>query len=389
MLLLTILLYAYYILTMIFPHNELIESSERIYPQVTMVIICAYLFYFTIKNINKILKTPILRSFIPLLFLLAVYIFYPSFNPQGENVVYPNALWYIKSVVAIPFMFYVYVELEKDDKKNLKYLYLIYLIQIVYAFYCLISDRLLSLAGSEEMFDSNAGFILVSLLPMTLLIPIRRLRLYMAAILTLACMYSGQRSAALAAIFFLIFSFPSLRMSVKTIDVVIFSLAFLFLGIPILQDSIDNILMRNTYDIEHGSFGSGRSIFWKIVWDGIWDGSPMQILFGHGSCTVAYLIKEKYGMAISSHNGWLDYLYMYGILGLFLYIKPLWAIFRNNRAISRALPSYKNFVIAMLILFLVKCTTSHGNWEIHMMPFAMSIAFIVHKYEKTFTEKAI
>ena len=92
------------------------------------------------------------------------------------------------------------------------------------------------------------------------------------------------------------------------------------------------------------------------------------------------LLKRTYGMAILSHNGWLDYMYIYGLGGLLLFTKTLISLIINNKKVNAVLCQYRNILLIIFILFIVKCSSSHGNWDISVMPLAMTLAVIMHDY---------
>lgn len=377
----TCLLISYYVLTMLFPHSNVNLSSDRIYPQVVMALLSIYMFIQALKNWRVIANVKLLSSFTPLLLLIIFYVIYPLSSPNGESVLYSNIIWILKNIIGIPFMLYIFVQLQKDEEKNIQYIYTIYIMQIIYAVYSLMIDRInYSILIGEHGFDSNAGFILISCIPMALLISNKRLRIYLVCMLVLACVFSGQRSAALAAAICIPFCISSLKSSIKTVDIVILLLAFIVIGLPVLSDSIDNLALRHEIDTESDSYGSGRSVFWAYVWEGVWD-QPLLSFFGHGTCSVPYLLSQKYGMPIYSHNGFLDYLYMYGIIGLVFYIKPLFEILRHNKVYNMLVLQDKNILLILFILFITKSASSHGNWDISALPLAMTVAIAAHKIE--------
>ena len=56
-------------------------------------------------------------------------------------------------------------------------------------------------------------------------------------------------------------------------------------------------------------------------------------------------------MAISSHNGFLDCLYVYGLLGLIAYIAIFVSVIRRYDVVKRLVPQYKK----RLYVFLSVC----------------------------------
>lgn len=365
---------------MLFPHGDEAVEQMRILPQTMMAIVGIYSTYLLISNYNKIRRGILFKPFLSLLIMAGIYIIYPCDSFEG---LYENTLFVLKSYMAILFMFAVYINLKKGGENNFKYIYYLYFIQIVYAFYKLYTDRMMFISGEHELFDSNAGFMLICLLPAALILPNnQRLKLYLSALIILGCVYSGQRSAALASVVCIPFFINYIKKGIKHTDVFLFLIAFIFVAWPILTEAIDNINMRNELDASKDSFGSGRSIFWLHVWEGFRSGDIVQHLFGFGTNTVPILLKETYGMAIGAHNGWLDALYSYGLIGLYIYSTTIFVLLIKNKYVNRNLKEYKNILLILFILFFVKSITSHGYWDIAVMPYSLVIAVIAYKLDK-------
>ena len=382
----TALIVAYYVLTMLFPSNNPLVETQRIYPQVCMAIICIYLLCDAIKNRALISESKIMRAFIPLVTIGFIYILYPMYNQNGQNVLFSNGITFLKDFMGIPFMFYIYTQMQKDEENCIRNIKIIFAFQLIYAFYSLWYDRqLFLLKAVAEGFDSNSGFILVCCIPMTLLIKQSKLKMYLYITLCLACIYCGQRSAALAALVTIPLCFKKLISSKKPIDAIVFLLCFILFGLPVLLESINNLIIRNQVDAANNQIGSGRGEFWMYVWNGIWNSPLHEIIFGHGSSTVQLLLEKKYGLHILSHNGWLDYLYMYGLIGFFIYFKSIITLFIEQRLFFDKHSKYKKCLTILFVIFLVKCSTSHGNWDVFTLPMAMCLGIIAHKF-KTHTE---
>lgn len=384
--LLTFFVLAYYILTMMFPARDDSLQGYRIFPQITMGIICIYCLWIAINKSRILLQVKLFQPFFALMLMGFVYVFFSESLANIAN----NFLGYLTAFMSILFMFTLYIHLDTDEQMAKRNIYFIFLMQIIFAFYHLWQDLFMGYAVDMRrggIHDSHAGFILECCLPFTLILPIKRLRLYTYIILFLGTIYCGQRTAALVAIATLPFGFSYLRQSIKKSDIAILSILFAIAIIPIATLAINNLLARHEYDMRSGSVGSGRQIFWAIIWRHFWDNDLLYILFGNGYGSVQSLLKRTYGMAILSHNGWLDYMYIYGIGGLFLFIKTLVSLISANKKINSVLSQYKNILLIIFILFIVKCSGSHGNWDISVMPIAMTLAIIMHDYTKVETEK--
>lgn len=377
----TILIVIYYILTMLFPHDDPSAASLRILPQTVMGLLGVYSIYIYIVKFNKFYKEEFFRPYVLLLLISIIYILYPF---GGIDVIFNNFINVIKYNMALLFMFTM-LYLIKDEEDN-KYVYIIYAIQVFYAFYQLYMDRFKFVMMQDDVFDSNAGFILICLLPMALMLPVPRLRLYLSAAIILGCIYSGQRSAALAATLCFPLCMNYLKKSIKLIDIFIFITAFVLLIEPVLQKSIENIQLRNEIDTDRGNFGSGRSEFWLIVWDAFWSGNIFQILFGYGTQTVQALLEKTYGHKMAAHNGWLDTLYSYGLLGTILYAKSIFIFLKCNKFINTKLPHIKNMCFILFILFFTKGITSHGYWDISVIPFTLVYTLIIFQIKNKKTK---
>lgn len=377
----TIIIVAYYVLTMLFPSNNPLVEAQRIYPQICMAILGIYLLSDAIKNKQLILESKLMRAFVPLVVLGFVYILYPI-NQNGQNVIFSNVITFLKNFMGILFMFYIYTQMEKDESKCIKGIRIVYVIQLIFSFYSLWYDRQLFLKTGAESFDSNSGFILVCCIPMAMLIKQDKLRLPLFITLCIACLFCGQRSAALAAFVSIPFCLKYLTSSIKLVDVIIFSICFVLIGLPFFMESVDNIIIRNQMDEANNSFGSGRGEFWVYVWNGVWESPLDEIIFGHGTSTVQLLLAKKYGLHIVSHNGWLDYLYMYGLLGFFIYLRSVVTLYRERRFFLDINIKYKTCLTVLFVIFLVKCSTTHGNWDIATLPLAMCLGVIAYKHKK-------
>lgn len=375
----TVLVILYYILTVIFPSKDDSLQGYRIIPQTTMGLICIYCLWMSINRSNLVLQVRLFRPFFALSLMGLVYVIFSV----GTINIMDCFLQYLASYMSIFFMFTLFLLLQTEEHTTKRNIYIIFIVQVLYAFYSLWMDLYMGYAIDMRrggIHDSHAGFILECCLPFSLLIPKKRLRLYTYIILFLGTLYCGQRTAALVAIATLPFSFTYLRESIKKNDILILCLFAIIVIIPIVMAAINNLMTRHEYDIKSGYIGSGRHIFWAIVWNNFWEGDLLYILFGNGYGSVQDLLKRTYGLAILSHNGWLDYMYIYGLGGLFLFIKTLISLIINNKKVNAVLCQYRNILLIIFILFIVKCSSSHGNWDISVMPLAMTLAVIMHDY---------
>ncbi|MCQ2095120.1 MAG: O-antigen ligase family protein [Bacteroidaceae bacterium] len=368
---------AYYILDLAFPYGQKETDSYRIFPQAVMAIICISCLVMTIGNLRTIRKYSFTKPFLCYATLALLYVPYPCW---GESNLHDNIIFFLKSYIAIFVIFTFIVFYKRDEKKTNRVAHIIFFVQVIYVMVKLLVDKHNSLIEEEELFDSNAGFMLVCCIPFSLTIRHRRLRLYLYSLLIIACIYSGQRSAALTAIVTVPIAAIYFWKKVKTKDVIILLSALIIIGIPLISSAYDNIVARNQEDMLKDSVGSGRNIFWKIVWNDFWNGDPVYYFIGHGTNTVQFLLDKKYGIAIGAHNGWLDHLYTFGLTGLALYSLTILSLLRNSRKINRHLPHMKHLTLLTFTLLMVKVSTSHGYWDISSIPISLVLSRIFYQY---------
>ena len=78
---------------------------------------------------------------------------------------------------------------------------------------------------------------------------------------------------------------------------------------------------------------------------------------------------------------------MYGIVGFVIYGSIVLRLYAYDRKISHTVKVYKNIFIIIVLLFMVKSTTSHGNWDISVMPLTQAIALVMVDYKKSLSFK--
>ena len=370
--LITIVSVFYYVLNIIFPtdYSEFAENSNRIYPQMAAAAIFCLSIVIVVMDYLRIRNNSIMVCSSAILLMAVIYIAYPL------NAV-PNLLIVMRSYTAIIFMLALYVLLRrvKDVSYWEKHISVIFFFQLLFGLFSLVSDKISAVQTGEELFDSNSGFILVSCLPMALVFPYKRLRIYLYSLVVLACVYTGQRSAALAALISVLPAFPVLRRNIKRIDVTVLLIAIVLLAIPVLGEAMQNIHERNVYDMSKGDLGSGRLVFWGIVLNDFVSHDIFHIIFGNGTNSVAAVLEESYGIAIGAHNGWLDFLYTFGIVGLSVYAAFFVVLLKNAFACWYKDRYYSYFSLLMFIVFFIKASTSHGFFDISMIPYMMALAY--------------
>jgi hypothetical protein len=382
--LLFVLLTIYYLLNVVFPESyvngALVDNPSRIYPQILMGLIFIYCCFFIVTYMSALYKFRYNRAFIVLILLMFFYAFLPS---KAQTSTFDHLIYFMKSTMAVQLMLVYFLVLVKNGKEE-KWIYIIFFVQVAYALYNLYFDyqSFQDVRFTHDVLDSNSGFILASCLPLCFLLPQKRLRVYVYFIILCATMLSGQRSAALAAAITIPFAFKLIKTDLKRIDYIFFILFIIVFIKPMFDFAMNNLLQRHLEDMARGAdaYGGGRATFWVIVWDSFWNGDSAQMIFGRFYDSVPDLLFRKYGIRIYSHNGWLDMLYMFGFIGFFIYLKCYLTLYKANKKISRVMPEYKHLILMMLLILILKSSTSHGNFDISYIPFFSCLSIIFAHY---------
>lgn len=382
---------AYFVFNVLFPAKQgmlvMADDGRRIYAQVCLVSIIFYSLIYIIKNLFVFTRN---RYFAPYWQYLLMSVLYMScyviFPGNDLATPFEAVVQILKSTAAI-FVYFGFYLVARKDPHNSKYLYAILLLQVVYSVIFLGMDYYHSLlktisSNADNGFDSNAGFALASLIPMCFILPYRRFRIYLYVFLIAVTIFSGQRTAALAAIISIPFALGFIKKDLKRFDYILFGLVLVVVVIPVISIATENIMLRNEIDANSGDIGSGRSEFWKIVITSYSNSNIFGIILGHGLFSVNDILLRKYGIAIGAHNGYIDHLYSFGIIGLFLYLRCYLVFYKMYIFFRKKKSEYAVLVLMMLFMLVLRSGASHGDFDISYIPFFSTMAIIIAKYNK-------
>jgi hypothetical protein len=106
----------------------------------------------------------------------------------------------------------------------------------------------------------------------------------------------------------------------KAVIAILVVVVFVVMGLR-TQAGSDLLKRMSDLDPREGS-GSGRYIFWRISLNYILDRDISAQVLGEGMGSVREIIYQNFGLAIKSHNDWLDFAFSFGIFGL---LAALWS----------------------------------------------------------------
>jgi hypothetical protein len=171
------------------------------------------------------------------------------------------------------------------------------------------------------------------------------------------------------------------------------SLKMFFFGVLLLaigvgayiQTSLDQIIERNAMELESDEYGSGRTVFWLIIWQNFWKQDIINIIFGNGYGSVHELMQHEYGMPIGSHNGFLDCLYSYGLFGLTIYGSIFYKLLKSVKDVQRINKYWGKIFLLTILVWFVQNIIYFGFEGPGMLNYSFIFAFICSMISRRFS----
>jgi len=307
---------------------------------------------FNIKQFNR---SPIIVGIVILLGLLSIFTTFINMNDfSGElsNLLSPFfALTYWFSA----FIFgYIVIKSQPDIIKYANLSFILSLPIISY-FYFVVAFYYNS-PGTKNYQGINDVYYLLMFLPFIFMMKSNLLKLSGTALVAIALFISTKRTGIIAFVtsilvyyIFTIFAKENKRKNkfVSLLAIVIAGIGFTLLFIY-FSDQTGGYLLNRFKTINEDE-GSGRAGIWINTINLQLDSNLLGWIIGHGFDSV-----KKTFVGLSAHNDFLEVLYDYGILGIFLYIAIYVQLF--NICKKMYIHNYKyfnSFVISCVILLIL------------------------------------
>ena len=185
-------------------------------------------------------------------------------------------------------------------------------------------------------FQTNMVYFLILPVPVILCTKNPKRRILILILATFLAILSMKRSVMLAMVLtWGVIGIKYLFASQKKGRAIVLSVLLAFAAVA--SYSVANRLTGGTlssrFDDDDADVTNGRAAIYAVTWDMIANSSTLDIILGHGHMAV----RADSILEISAHNDWLEILYDYGAISLFLYlclmvyvIKQWIYHFRNN-----------------------------------------------------------
>lgn len=185
------------------------------------------------------------------------------------------------------------------------------------------------------------------------------------------CAWSQKRQALLgmgvSSLFLLMDIIKDYFKSFKILGIIIVVVSIIFSSV-IFSNLFSGIIERQQYLNEKSDItDNGRSILWGTAIDGYLEAPLADKIIGGGASASGRYIESKTTIFMMPHNGFIEILCDYGLIGLICFLLFLFYILRLCFKFHRG-SDYRKYTLTILMAFIVNNTFSHaGNiWAIFL-----------------------
>ena len=347
--------------------------SDRISLFVLLGLLVISLFYF--KGTNK--KNQFASSYIYLIvYIYGISVLHSIVNPS-------DLIRYV--TMALPIMMFMFSRNSFNTISSSNEGQLFFLVSLVVLTYYYFNAQLQnSRLESSDYFHSNSSYYLLYLLPL-LLCNKRELIRWAALLVTAIAIFSStKRGGAIAFVLglliyvytrYFVVSTRRSRFSGTLFSIVVVGL-ILFVTVSYWGESVDVVIDRIENNNDAG--GRGRLTIYTTVVNMIVQSSPLNILFGHGWNQV--IVDNPIGL--SAHNDFLECIYDFGIIGLFLFLAYVFNMIKYTFHLLKEKSSIGPAMAVAVIIFLVNSSVSHILiYPAFAMQFALFFGYVIGNQE--------
>lgn len=263
-----------------------------------------------------------------------------------------------------------YLLCEKDSLFFKKIIYTFFVIFILGTVYFIVGKEIQDAMSNRGLMTSaNSVFCVITVLPFILLFKNKGVSIAAIIVTFLCVIFSNKRSVTIAFAVALLPTLYNLFSGIKSkgrrkLIVILLCIvaigSFYYLGNTYLGGRI----FDRFQGIEDDG-GSGRVDIWNYVLNAFYASDIIQQFWGHGHYAVSML-----GDASAAHNDFLQVLYDYGIVVLFVYLSLHIAIIKKalmlRRMQSSLFASYYFFIVIFIVMSWVSILIPQQRYIIYM-----------------------
>lgn len=350
--------------------NIAIMNPHNIYPQIMMGLSSIWGFYYIFKNANIISQYKNLQFLFRLIFLYVIWGLYY----YCENLNFTDLTDIIKTISPFTLFFVFYIGLHKNKKKAYICSVAIIVAMVVNHSYLFTVDNAYAQTfPGEHDIDSIHGSFFASMTAIPLLFNKKQVSLYLYLFFMVFAFYCGSRSGILASFFSLPIAYMQFKPFLHNKKVIVIFIIGVIICTPKIISAYENLQSRMEKEHESGSIGSGRSDFYPVVWEDYTNGTLTQIIFGRSVDHMTRNLERKMGISISAHNGWLNTIYIYGIIGIIVFLSIFYSLIVKRKYVKKYATQYYWLFLYTIFYWIITNSVTHGTLPV---PFSMTWAFI-------------
>ncbi|MFD0794953.1 O-antigen ligase family protein [Mucilaginibacter litoreus] len=229
----------------------------------------------------------------------------------------------------------------------------------------------------------TASFPLLFLIPLILMCFYERWKSVAIGFACILIMISLRRTTIIGLALCLPFIFSYLKTKLKSYEV-IGSIIVIIIAVGFAWSKFGDSLVTRFDEMfqgrDDGSYGSGRSDFYTLVWE-TWIKGNLSLLFGNGVFGVRKLLLAKFSI-IHAHNDYLEIAYTFGLLGLTIWFGFIVSIWRTKALIKKYSPTNLNIFYINFISFIIITLASGCLLRVTTIPFSMVVAILLYEVRK-------
>ena len=220
------------------------------------------------------------------------------------------------------------------------------------------------LQSIDKISGVNAAGSAYMLVPLIMIALKGKVKIVGYILCLVACAFSQKRQALVGfttiSIFLIMDLIKDYFRVFRFIGVICVVLAIMFSGV-IVNSVFSGIIERQQYLNEKDDItDSGRSEIWSIALDGYVEAPLVDQIFGGGPGAGARYVEERVNWFVMPHNGFIEVLCDYGIVGLIFYVFLFISLFRFPFRYPRS-SLQRRLLLGVILAWIVANAISHAG----------------------------
>ena len=277
----------------------------------------------------------------------------------------------LRDVIWWPFIYFLfyYIAYEDTQENNVRlflkiFPFLFFLLLLLFVYMRTKTIIRYDEYGKEEFVQSNAIYFNALLLPFAFLLKNKRSKYLFLIIGFILVLISFKRSALIYSVLVLFMSIYYDFIKSKSLNLfggILLSLFIIAAGVlafNYIDKKTDNFISNRIISMQSDE-GSGRLEIYKIVWKKFESKSIEEKLIGSGQNSVVAANTTVEGVGLSAHNDFLEVLFDFGVIGLFIYLYIILLLIRRLIYLKHIDDRCFQANYAAFLIFIVMSLVSH------------------------------